>query len=196
MKKSTLNAIMYGVIIVLVIAIVVTGIKLSTRPKIIVEEESSSVVSVKEEITFFEENSEEVSLADIVARAKILDDNINVRTGPGTDFDRLGSAYYGNTFEYISQSHDGWTKIKYDNKVAYVFSEYVELIPMVMNVEGEYTEYLGAGAPSVDEMTVWEDETAAPAPEGDAQGTTDAATETPAAAPAPADGNQGDVTQN
>ncbi|MCR4814335.1 MAG: SH3 domain-containing protein [Lachnospiraceae bacterium] len=177
MKKSTLNAIMYGVIIVLVIAIVVTGVKLSTRPKIIVqEEESSSVVSKKEEITFFEENSEEVSLADVVARAKIIDDNINVRTGPGTDFDRLGSAYYGNTFEYISQSHDGWTKIKYDNKVAYVFSEYVELIPMVMNVEGEYTEYLGAGALGVDEMTVWEDENGA-SPEGEAgqEGTAPAA---------------------
>ena len=63
---------------------------------------------------------------------------------------------------------------------------------MVMNVEGEYTEYLGAGAPSVDEMTVWEDETGTPAPGGDAEGT--AAPET--AAPAPADGNQGEVTQN
>lgn len=167
MKKSTLNAIMYGVIIVLVIAVVVTGVKLSTRPKIVVQEESSSIVSAKEEITFFEENTEEVSLADIVARAKIIDDNINVRTGPGTDYDRLGSAYYGNTFEYVSQSHDGWTKIKYDNKVAYVFTEYVELIPMVINVEGEYTEYLGAGAPSVEEMTVWSDE--AEETEGDGQ---------------------------
>ena len=66
---------------------------------------------------------------------------------------------------------------------------------MVMNVEGEYTEYLGAGAPSVDEMTVWEDETGTTAPEGDEQGTAAPATETPAA-PAPADGNQGEVTQN
>ena len=158
MKKSTLNAIMYGVIIVLVIAIGVTGVKLATRPQIVPVEEPSSVETVEEQITFFEENSEAVEQSDIVARAKIIDDNINVRTGPGTDYDRLGSAYYGNTFDYISQSHDGWTKIKYDDKIAYVFSEYVELIPMVMNVEGEYVEYLGAGAPDVKEMVVWSDE--------------------------------------
>ncbi len=173
MKKNTLNAIMYGVIIVLVIAITVTGIKLATRPKIVVEEESSSVIHAEEQITFFEENTEELSAADIVARAKIVDDNINVRTGPGTDYDRLGSAYYGNTFEYVSQSHDGWTKIKYDNKTAYVFSEYVELIPMVLNVEGEYTEYLGAGAPSAEEMIVWSDK--APEGEGETTGDTDTA---------------------
>ena len=167
MKKSTLNAIMYGVIIVLVIAIVVTGMKLATRPKIVVQEESSSIVREEPSITFYEENTEDVNASDIVARAKIIDDNINVRTGAGTDYDRLGSAYYGNTFEYVSQSHDGWTKIIYDGKTAYVFSEYVELIPMVLNVEGEYTEYLGAGAPDPEEMIVWSDET----PEGEGEGT-------------------------
>ena len=43
MKKRTLNAIMLGVIIVLVIGIGVVTIKLVTRPKEIIKEEPSSV---------------------------------------------------------------------------------------------------------------------------------------------------------
>lgn len=172
MKKSTLTAIMYGVIIVLVIGIGVTAIKLATRPEIIPEEKESVSELPKpgEEITFFEENTEEVSRADIVTRVKVIDDNINVRQAPNTDAERFGSAYYGNTFEYISQSHDGWTKITYDNRTAYIYSAYVELVPMVMNVDGEYVEYLGAESPDPEEMIIWSDEGETQTEEGQGTG--------------------------
>lgn len=174
MKKRTLNAIMLGVIIVLVIGIGVVTIKLVTRPKEIIKEEPSSV-SIEQGISFYEESSEEVNLSDLITRAKIMDDNINVRTGPGTDYDRLGSAYYGNMFDYVSQSHDGWTKIIYDGKTAYVYTQYVELVSVVMNVEGEYTEYMGLDAPTAEELIVWSDE--GTEPEGEGEGETN---ETPA----------------
>lgn len=164
MKKRTLNAIMLGVIIVLVIAIGVVTIKLATRPKEILTEEPSSVPA-EQGISFYEESSEEVNISDLITRAKITDDNINVRTGPGTDYDRLGSAYYGNMFDYVSQSHDGWTKIIYDGKTAYVYTQYVELVSVVMNVEGEYTEYMGLDAPTAEDMIVWSDD----APEGEGE---------------------------
>lgn len=168
MKKRTLNAIMLGVIIVLVIGIVVCIPLIIGRRKLapLTSEEPSSI-PVEEGITFYEESSEEVSQDDIKPYAKITDDNINVRSGPGTDHDRLGSAYYGNTFKYISQSHDGWTKIVYDGKDAYVYSKYVELIPMVENVEGEIVEYLGADAPSAEEMENWSDSAPADGGEGE-----------------------------
>ena len=174
MKKRTLNAIMLGVIIVLVIGIGVVTIKLVTRPKEIIKEEPSSV-SIEQGISFYEESSEEVNLSDLITRAKITDDSINVRTGPGTDYDRLGSAYYGNMFDYVSQSHDGWTKIIYDGKTAYVYTQYVELVSVVMNVEGEYTEYMGLDAPTAEELIVWSDE--GTEPEGEGEGETN---ETPA----------------
>ena len=174
MKKRTLNAIMLGVIIVLVIGIGVVTSKLVTRPKEIIKEEPSSV-PIEQGISFYEESSEEVNLSDLITRAKITDDNINVRTGPGTDYDRLGSAYYGNMFDYVSQSHDGWTKIIYDGKTAYVYTQYVELVSVVMNVEGEYTEYMGLDAPTAEELIVWSDE--GTEPEGEDEGETN---ETPA----------------
>jgi len=139
MKKSTLNAIMQGVIIVLVIAIAVVAIKLATRPEEIpVVEVPSEEVS---EIASVEEVSEEEPEIVIEQRVRMINDNINVRSGPGTDFDRLGSAYIGYDFEYVEQLEE-WTKIVYDGQMAYVYSEYVEIIPMVLQEDGSYTEYV------------------------------------------------------
>ena len=75
----------------------------------------------------------------IEQRVRMISDNINVRSGPGTDFDRLGSAYIGYDFEYVEQLEE-WTKIVYDGQMAYVYSEYVEIIPMVLQEDGSYTE--------------------------------------------------------
>lgn len=141
MKKSTLNAIMQGVIIVLVIAIVVVIIKIKLRPdEVPVAEIVSEEVSEPESV--IEEVSEPEPEVVVVERARIIDDNINVRSGPGTDYERLGSAYSGYDFEFIEQLEEGWTKIVYDDREAYVYSEYVEIIPMVLDEDGNYTEYV------------------------------------------------------
>ena len=150
---------MYGMVIVLFIACGVVTVKLATRKIVPTSEPESSTSEIQSSISsgFYQESSEDMDKSDIIVRAKINDDNVNVRLQPNTDGERLGSAYYGNTFDYVSQSHDGWTRITYDGKVAYVYSDYVELVPMVLTVEGDFTEYLGADAPSMEEMIVWED---------------------------------------
>lgn len=142
MKKSTLNAIMQGVIIVLIIAIVVVSIKLITRPEVtepsevaIAEKESEAEPEVIPEV-----ESEEPAAPEVYTRVRILKDNINVRSGPGTEYDRLGSAYGGYDFEFLEVVNDEWTKIIYDGKEAYVYSEYVEVIEMYLNVDGKYIE--------------------------------------------------------
>ncbi len=147
MKKSTLNAIMQGVIIVLVIAIVFVIIQIMIRPDEIPvaelpSEQEPEVESVTEEIS---EPEEEVV---VVERARIINDNINVRSGPGTDYERLGSAYNGYDFEFLEQLDEGWTKIVYDGQTAYVYSEYVEVIPMVLEEDGSYSEYVDMGSES------------------------------------------------
>ncbi|MBQ7765479.1 MAG: SH3 domain-containing protein [Lachnospiraceae bacterium] len=140
MKKSTLNAIMQGVIIVLVIAIVFVTIKLIIRPdEVEVVEIPSESVSEVESVSESEPESE----AELVIeqRVRMTSDNINVRSGPGTDYERLGSAYIGYDFEFVEQLEE-WTKIVYDGKMAYVYSEYVEVIPMVLQEDGSYAEYV------------------------------------------------------
>ncbi len=141
MKKSTLNAIMQGVIIVLVIAIVFVIVKIKLRPD---EVPVTEVVSeeISEQQSVVEEVSEPEPEIVVVERVRIVNDNINVRSGPGTDYERLGSAYTGYDFEFVEQLEEGWTKIVYDDRDAYVYSEYVEIIPMVLDEEGNYTEYV------------------------------------------------------
>ena len=141
MKKKTLNAIMQGVMIVLVLAIIVVSIKLILRPE---SEEIPSEVPVVEDYSESESIpeviSEETTDQQTYTRVRILKDNINVRSGPGTDYERLGSAYGGYDFEFVEQTNDEWTKIIYDGKEAYIFTEYVELVEMYLNVDGKYVD--------------------------------------------------------
>ena len=39
-------------------------------------------------------------------------------------------------------SSSDWIKIKYDDKEAYIYSEFVEIVPMFLNDMGEYEEYV------------------------------------------------------
>ena len=140
MKRSTLNAIMQGVIIVLVIAIVFVTIKLIIRPdEVEVVELPSESVSEVESVSESEPEPEPELV--IEQRVRMTSDNINVRSGPGTDYERLGSAYIGYDFEFVEQLEE-WTKIVYDGQMAYVYSEYVEVIPMVLQEDGSYAEYV------------------------------------------------------
>lgn len=149
MKKSTLNAIMYGVIIVLVIAISVVIIKIKIRPEEVIVDLPTEELSETESVV--EEFSEEEPEVIVENRVRMIEDNVNVRSGPGTDYERLGSAYSGYDFELIEQREDGWTQIIYDNREAYVYSEYVEIIPMVLGEDGEYTEYVDLGGASLED---------------------------------------------
>lgn len=141
MKKSTLNAIMQGVIIVLVIAIIFIIIQIKIKPE---PEISSELVSqeISEEPSVSEEEPVSEFEPVIVDRVRMIRDNINVRSGPGTEYERLGSAYSGYDFELVEQLESGWTKIIYDGKDAYVYTEYIEVIPMILQEDGSYTEYV------------------------------------------------------
>ena len=146
LDKTTRTTIMIGVIICLSIAIFFCIIRLAIRPKEVAEDNNfylpkKEVISEEELELQIEKQREEVKI-EIVNRARIIEDNVNVRSGPGTDYDRLGSAYKGFDYEVLSTDNSEWVKIKYDDKAAYVFAEYVEIVPMVLNDIGEYEEYV------------------------------------------------------
>ena len=48
----------------------------------------------------------------------------------------------GFDYKILSGAHDEWIKIEYDGKPAFVFAEYVEVVPMFINDLGEYEEYV------------------------------------------------------
>lgn len=144
--KKEMTLVMYGVMICLSIAILFCIIKIALRP----EEEVKVPEKIIEDAIEQEvlppappiEIKEDKIVLDVHDRARIIEDNVNVRSGPGTDYERLGTAYRDFDFEMLDQDNDEWVKIKYDDKVAYVFAEYVEVVPMFLNDMGEYEEYV------------------------------------------------------
>lgn len=53
---------------------------------------------------------------------------LNVRTGPGTEHDRLGTVSKGTQLVYVGQK-DGWYQVIYKGSEGYVSGEYVKAVP-------------------------------------------------------------------
>lgn len=53
-------------------------------------------------------------------------ENVRIRSGASETSEKLATAYKGDKLEVIMKQADGWTKIKYNGKTAYVKSDYVE----------------------------------------------------------------------
>ncbi len=53
-------------------------------------------------------------------------ENVRIRSGASETSEKLATAYAGDRLEVIMKQADGWTKIKYQGKTAYVKSDYVE----------------------------------------------------------------------
>lgn len=53
-------------------------------------------------------------------------ENVRIRASASENGEKLGTAYIGEKLDVIMKQADGWTKIKYNGKTAYVKSEFVE----------------------------------------------------------------------
>ncbi|MBR6383984.1 MAG: SH3 domain-containing protein [Lachnospiraceae bacterium] len=167
LDKKSRTSIMYGVIICLSIAIIFCVVKIATRPAV-VKEDTNYYLPVKEKVDMEEiqmqvkekeESQDKVVQLDIHNRARLIEDNVNIRSGPGTDYERLGSAYKGYDFKIISGETSEWIKIEYDGKPAYVYAEYVEIVPMFLNDLGVYEEYVELDNSSNDASALESEET-------------------------------------
>ena len=68
------------------------------------------------------DNNESVTTTGTVT----VKENVRIRAGASEKSEKLGTAYAGERLEVIMKQADGWTKIKYNGKTAYVKSDYVE----------------------------------------------------------------------
>lgn len=51
--------------------------------------------------------------------------NLNVRTGPSTDYNKVGLLHYGDAVEVTGECDNGWNRILYNGNEAFVCSKYV-----------------------------------------------------------------------
>ena len=55
-------------------------------------------------------------------------DRVNIRSGPGTDNEKLATVSAGEKFECTGKTDDGWTKVRYGDSEGYIKSEYVKQV--------------------------------------------------------------------
>lgn len=187
MKKQTISALLTALMICLTIAIVVVIVRIQMRgarteepvdsDSYMIQEVTGSQNSVADHQE--EEPSEAVTVLVAVPNAT---SSVNVRSGPGTEYNRLGSAYSNNEYEVLEILSNGWTKLLYSDQEAYIHSEYVDYklrttdqgsISYDTPSEEDLAEYMTGAAPSSGSGEPQEEET----PEGEQGGPEDAAAE-------------------
>lgn len=60
-----------------------------------------------------------------VLKGRVTADVLNVRSGPGTGYNKIGTLYYGDVVEILDDSYSSWYKIRYNNEAGFVSSEFV-----------------------------------------------------------------------
>ena len=89
-----------------------------------------------------------MNVTEMSATATVGDSKLNVRSGPGKDYDALGSVSPGETLTITGQS-DSWYRIDYAGQEGYVSSKYVTISnssdgdtsSAVANVPNDFSNY-------------------------------------------------------
>lgn len=91
------------------------------------ETASQSDLAAAEEEPEEEQEEEDNSASSAPTNGTVrVKETVRIRSGASENSEKIATAYMGETFEVIMKQADGWTKIKYNGKTAYVKSDYVE----------------------------------------------------------------------
>ncbi|MBP5310669.1 MAG: SH3 domain-containing protein, partial [Lachnospiraceae bacterium] len=66
--------------------------------------------------------------SEVIGTAKVTADSLNVRSGPGKEYDTMGKLYSGNVVDVKAVEGD-WLKIDYNSSDGYISIDYVEYEP-------------------------------------------------------------------
>lgn len=66
------------------------------------------------------------NITELQAQGEIISD-VNVREGPGTDYDKIGIIREGETVTVTGKSHDGWYRIEYEGEDGFIYGQYVSV---------------------------------------------------------------------
>ncbi|MDD2971131.1 MAG: SH3 domain-containing protein [Lachnospiraceae bacterium] len=96
------------------------------------------------------------NVTDMSATATVDGSTLNVRSGPGKDYDAIGKVSPGETLTVTGQTDNEWYRIDYSGKEGYVSSNYVtigsgEASTAVANDPNDFTNY-EEGAPQTDSL--------------------------------------------
>lgn len=155
MSKNKISIILYAFMACMVFVIIVLAVKVATKPKKLVVDQTVEVQKPEPSIPV-NQGSVEVAEDEDMPDEDIPDDTAStepetikkkmvvlkdpavyvfVRSKPSTSGDKLGQIKEKDQFEYVTGIDQEWTTIKYGDSEAYVASEYVKVIEVEMSAD-------------------------------------------------------------
>lgn len=55
----------------------------------------------------------------------VLEDNLNVRSGPGIDYPVAGMLFRNDRIQLLEKTAEGWWKIQFNDRISYVNAEFI-----------------------------------------------------------------------
>lgn len=89
------------------------------------EAAATEVAAETEEST--EEDAEEMAQEETVVKTVRATAVVNVRSSDSSTADKIGKAQIGDEFELVEEKGNGWSKILFEGKEAYIKSDYLEV---------------------------------------------------------------------
>ncbi len=69
-----------------------------------------------------------------------MDTFLNIRSGPGTNYDVIGRAYANEKFTVITEYYtEDWHQVEYDGGIAYIHADYL-IVQEVLDESAESAE--------------------------------------------------------
>lgn len=90
------------------------------------DEEQDATETEPEPETTQADNSSNSNSSSASSGTVTVKESVCVRASASESGEKLGTAYMGEKLELLMKQADGWTKVKYNGKTAYVKSDYVE----------------------------------------------------------------------
>ena len=135
MKKKTLNIVLDAFIVLLLITIVLLIIMIVRRGEVPMTAEEDTNIQPAESVEAAMSPSptpsptpvpEEPTPEEEQKQLATINDSVNIRSGPGTDTQVVGSRTPGDEVEVLEKLDSGWTKIRYNGGEAYIYTEYLD----------------------------------------------------------------------
>lgn len=68
----------------------------------------------------------ELQVTELSAQGEITSD-VNVRKGPSTDYDKIGTVRVGETIPVTGETADGWYRVTYQGQEGYIYGKYMTI---------------------------------------------------------------------
>ena len=152
MRKKTLSIILDAFIVLLVLTIILLIVMIGKRGAVplqaqeqqqedplvpVVTAENGTVAVAAEQP---EPTEAEAVVEKVLYATPDTSSTVNVRSGAGTNYDKLGSAGAGEEFEVISVLAIGWTKLHYNGQEGFIHNDYLDYYYKVVDADGNETK--------------------------------------------------------